>query len=55
MSRFWKIALIVIALIVVAAIGFRLLHKPTAEGAHRAVPAQNPAASPSRRESLAAT
>ncbi len=30
MSRFWKIALIVIAVIVVAAIGFRLLHKPAA-------------------------
>jgi multidrug efflux system membrane fusion protein len=29
MSRFWKIALIVIAVIVVAAVGFRLLHKPT--------------------------
>jgi multidrug efflux system membrane fusion protein len=28
MSRFWKIALIVIAVIVVAAVGFRLLHKP---------------------------
>lgn len=30
MSRFWKIALIVIAVIVVAAVGFRLLHKPSA-------------------------
>ncbi|HWX65984.1 MAG TPA: efflux RND transporter periplasmic adaptor subunit [Rhodanobacter sp.] len=29
MSRFWKIALIVIAVIVVAIVGFRLLHKPT--------------------------
>ncbi len=28
MSRFWKIALIVIAVIVVAVVGFRLLHKP---------------------------
>ncbi len=28
MSRFWKIALIVLAVIVVAAVGFRLLHKP---------------------------
>ena len=35
MSRFWKIALIVIAVIVVVAIGFRLLHKPAAEGTHR--------------------
>ena len=32
MSRFWKIALIVIAVIVVAAIGFRLLHTPAATG-----------------------
>ncbi|HEY8328468.1 MAG TPA: efflux RND transporter periplasmic adaptor subunit [Rhodanobacter sp.] len=32
MSRFWKIALIVIAVIVVAAVGFRLLHKPTPAG-----------------------
>jgi len=30
MSRFWKIALIVIAVILVAAVGFRLLHKPAA-------------------------
>src|SRR3546814_4793616 len=30
MSRFWKVALIVIAVIVVAALGFRLLHKPAA-------------------------
>jgi multidrug efflux system membrane fusion protein len=29
MSRFWKIALIVIAVIVVAGVGFRLLHKPS--------------------------
>jgi membrane fusion protein, multidrug efflux system len=28
MSRFWKIALIVIAVIIVAVVGFRLLHKP---------------------------
>ncbi|MGC1548687.1 MAG: efflux RND transporter periplasmic adaptor subunit [Rhodanobacter sp.] len=41
MSRFWKIALIVIAVIVVGGIGFRLLHKPGAdatagaEGKHR--------------------
>ncbi|MGH8159619.1 MAG: efflux RND transporter periplasmic adaptor subunit [Rhodanobacter sp.] len=35
MSRFWKIALIVIAVIVVVAIGFRLLHKPAAEGGQR--------------------
>lgn len=39
MSRFWKIALIVVAVIVVGAIGFRLLHKPAAEegaqGQHR--------------------
>ncbi|MFC4763649.1 efflux RND transporter periplasmic adaptor subunit [Dyella koreensis] len=28
MSRFWKIALIVIAVIVVGAVGFRLMHKP---------------------------
>jgi multidrug efflux system membrane fusion protein len=32
MSRFWKIALIVIAVIVVAAVGFRLLHKPSPAG-----------------------
>ncbi|WP_267225370.1 efflux RND transporter periplasmic adaptor subunit [Dyella silvae] len=31
MSRFWKIALIVLAVIVVGAVGFRLLHKPGAE------------------------
>ena len=36
MSRFWKIALTVVAVIVVVAIGFRLLHKPAATGAgHR--------------------
>ena len=28
MSRFWKVALIVLAVIVVAVVGFRLLHKP---------------------------
>ncbi|WP_430391620.1 efflux RND transporter periplasmic adaptor subunit [Dyella sp. 20L07] len=31
MSRFWKIALIVVAVIVVGAVGFRLLHKSGAE------------------------
>ncbi|MGP1667422.1 MAG: efflux RND transporter periplasmic adaptor subunit, partial [Rhodanobacter sp.] len=35
MSRFWKIALIVIAVIVVAVVGVRLLHKPAADGAAR--------------------
>ena len=39
MSRFWKIALIVVAVIVVALVGFRLLHKPgegaAGEGHHR--------------------
>lgn len=36
MSRFWKIALTVVAVIVVVAIGFRLLHKPAETGAgHR--------------------
>ena len=39
MSRFWKIALIVVAVIVVGAVGFRLLRKPAAEdgaqGQHR--------------------
>ncbi|HEY0197476.1 MAG TPA: efflux RND transporter periplasmic adaptor subunit, partial [Rhodanobacter sp.] len=30
MSRFWKIALIVIVVIIVAVVGFRLLHKPSA-------------------------
>jgi multidrug efflux system membrane fusion protein len=33
MSRFWKIALIVSAVIVVAIVGFRLLHKPAAGAA----------------------
>jgi len=33
MSRFWKIALSVLAVIVVVAIGFRLLHKPDGAGA----------------------
>jgi multidrug efflux system membrane fusion protein len=32
MSRFWKIALIVIAVIIVAVVGFRLLHKPASPG-----------------------
>ena len=32
MSRFWKIALIVIAVVVVAALGYRLLHKPAPAG-----------------------
>lgn len=36
MSRFWKIALIVIAVIVVAGVGFRLLHKPSAASASQA-------------------
>ena len=31
MSRFWKIALIAVVVIVVGAVGFRLLHKPGAE------------------------
>jgi membrane fusion protein, multidrug efflux system len=36
MSRFWKITLIVVAVIIVAAVGFRLLHKPAAADAgHR--------------------
>src|ERR1700743_1656020 len=39
MSRFWKSALIVVVVIVVGAVGFRLLHKPAAEegaqGQHR--------------------
>jgi membrane fusion protein, multidrug efflux system len=39
MSRFWKIALIVVAVIVLALVGFRLLHKPSegaaGEGHHR--------------------
>ncbi|HEX5305306.1 MAG TPA: efflux RND transporter periplasmic adaptor subunit [Dyella sp.] len=36
MSRFWKIALIVVAVIVVAAVGFRLLHKPSAAAGDKA-------------------
>lgn len=32
MSRFWKIALIAVAVIVVAGVGFRLLHKPAPAG-----------------------
>jgi len=32
MSRFWKIALIVIAVVVVTGVGFRLLHKPDPAG-----------------------
>ncbi len=36
MSRFWKIALIVLAVIVVAAVGFRLLHKPGGSAASAA-------------------
>jgi membrane fusion protein, multidrug efflux system len=32
MSRFWKIALIVVLVIIVAVVGFRLLHKPSADG-----------------------
>jgi membrane fusion protein, multidrug efflux system len=35
MSRFWKIALIVIAVLVVGGVAFRLLHKPEAAGGHR--------------------
>ena len=38
MSRFWKIALIVIAVLVVGGVAFRLLHKPEAApsgGHHR--------------------
>ncbi|MDO1529964.1 efflux RND transporter periplasmic adaptor subunit [Fulvimonas sp. R45] len=35
MSRFWKIALIVVAVIVVLAIGFRLVHKPGGAGQGR--------------------
>lgn len=35
MSRFWKIALIVIAVIVLVAVGFRLLHKPGGAGPGR--------------------
>ncbi len=33
MSRFWKIALVVIAVIVVGAVGYRVLHKPADGGA----------------------
>ena len=37
MSRFWKIALIVIAVIIVGGVGFRLLHKPgEGQGGHAA-------------------
>lgn len=32
MSRFWKITLVVVVVIVVAAVGFRLVHKPSAAG-----------------------
>ncbi|MFC5741450.1 efflux RND transporter periplasmic adaptor subunit [Dyella tabacisoli] len=35
MSRFWKVALIVIAVIVVGAVGFRLLHKPSGDTAQQ--------------------
>jgi multidrug efflux system membrane fusion protein len=34
MSRFWKIALIVIAVLVVGGVAFRLLHKPEAAGGY---------------------
>lgn len=46
MSRFWKITLIVVAVIVVVLVGFRLLHKPAgaAAGHHRRGAAQAPAA-----------
>ena len=33
MSRFWKIALVVIAVIVIGVVGYRVLHKPAAGGA----------------------
>lgn len=36
MSRFWKIALIVVAVLVVGAVGLRLMHKPGAAGPGRA-------------------
>ena len=36
MSRFWKIALVVIAVIVVAGLGFRVLHKPSPAGSSQA-------------------
>ncbi|MDE1894662.1 MAG: efflux RND transporter periplasmic adaptor subunit [Xanthomonadaceae bacterium] len=32
MSRFWKIALVVIAVVVLAVVGFRLVHKPAGQG-----------------------
>jgi multidrug efflux system membrane fusion protein len=38
MSRFWKIALIVVAVIVVLAVGFRLVHKPGGAGQGRGAP-----------------
>jgi multidrug efflux system membrane fusion protein len=44
MSRFWKIALIVVAVLVVGGVAFRLLHKPGAEpgaGNHHKPSAQN--------------
>jgi len=44
MSRFWKIALIVVAVLVVGGVAFRLLHKPGAEpgaGNHQKSSAQN--------------
>ncbi|HKT27243.1 efflux RND transporter periplasmic adaptor subunit [Dyella sp.] len=44
MSRFWKIALIVVAVLVVGGVAFRLLHKPGAEpraGNHHGQSAQN--------------
>jgi multidrug efflux system membrane fusion protein len=45
MSRFWKIALIVIAVIIVAVVGLRLLHKPTgATSAHGAAAGKKGAA-----------
>jgi len=36
MSRFWKIALVVLAVIVLALVGFRLLHKPAANASSQA-------------------